>query len=207
MSRLIVFGCSFVYGQGLPDCFQPPIMFGPEPSKMGWPNMLAESLGYECLNKAVPGAGNFEILTKLLDTDIKPSDLIIIGYSYFQRFDRYRMTDKLGNGRIIAYNSLEYKNMVVRLFGSDHYQEKNYWDNWLAIQHAELYLKSKNAKYLCFQNVTKSDAQPIPTKLISLDNFWVEGCLVKKDFGLDGQHPGIESNKSQFQTIYQKLIG
>lgn len=205
MSRLITFGCSFVYGHGLPDCHIPPNLQGPEPSKMGWPNMLADKLGYECVNKAEVGMGNFEILLKLLDTKLEPDDIVIIGFTYFPRFDRYRMTDKEGNGKIIAKDFRSQRDMVVNMLGSDHYPEKNYWDNWLCIQHCELYLSSKNIKYIIYQNVQKLNQEVRPKKFIDLKNFWNEGHLILVDLANDLRHPGIESNRLQFEMIHDKI--
>jgi hypothetical protein len=207
MPRLVVFGCSFVYGHGLPDCHQPPNLHGPVPSKMGWPSILAEKLGYECINKSVPGAGNFEIMVRLFDTVLEPDDLVIIGYSYFERYDRYRMIDKIGNGCCIAENTQQHKNMVVNMFGSTNYKEKNYWDNWLAIQHCELFLKRKNIRYLGFHNIEGHMREIKPVNLVTLENFWDKGQLVKIDLALDNRHPGIESNKMQYNLIHDKLFG
>lgn len=203
MARLVTFGCSYVYGYGLSDCYK---HSSDNPSKLGWPNMLADRIGYECLNKAIPGAGNFEILITLLDTPLEPDDIVIIGYSYFSRYDRYRLISKSGNGKTIANNRQEHKNMILNMVDNSNYEEKNYWDNWLAIQHGELYLKNKGVKFLCFQNIEDSIKELKPISLVHLTNFWYEGSLVHIDSALDNRHPGIESNKLQCNKIYSKLF-
>ena len=56
--RLITFGCSNTYGHGLPDCHVPPNEAGPNPSKVAWPQLLADRRGLECVNLGQPGGSN-----------------------------------------------------------------------------------------------------------------------------------------------------
>lgn len=63
MSRLITFGCSYTYGQGLPDCENTVINTGIKkfyvnssaPSKQGWPSILSKRLDLELVNISAPG--------------------------------------------------------------------------------------------------------------------------------------------------------
>jgi hypothetical protein len=49
--RLIAFGCSNTYGEGLEDCWIPEFRkHGPKPSKVAWPQILADKMGRECVN-------------------------------------------------------------------------------------------------------------------------------------------------------------
>jgi hypothetical protein len=201
MTRLITFGASAVYGIGLPDC-----PYGSTaPSKFAWPQLLANKLGYECLNLSKPGIGNFEILINLFKTNLAVNDIVVLAFSYFQRYDAYRMIDKLGNGETIARTSVEYKKLIKTSFLSDHYDDKNYWDNWLAIQHCELYLKNKNIKNISFQNIEESFKHTKPNTLIQLENYWEEGSFVKIDQATDHLHAGVISHKTQADKIYEKL--
>jgi hypothetical protein len=84
--QLKSFGCSFIFGSDLADV-------GPDatPSQSTWPALLAQQLGhhYEC--HARPGAGNLQILEKILNqTSNKDGhDLFVIGWTWIDRFDYY----------------------------------------------------------------------------------------------------------------------
>ena len=59
--RVIAFGCSFTFGHGLPDCFNPPKNPGKAPSKYAWPSLVANELNVKCINKSLPGSSNKRI--------------------------------------------------------------------------------------------------------------------------------------------------
>lgn len=205
MPRLVVFGCSFVYGHGLEDCFAPPLGHGNEPSRQGWPDILAKKLGYECVNYSYPGSGNFEILIKVLQTAFKKDDLVVIAFSYFERFERYQLIDYQGNGSVISKNYKQHFKLVDQI-GRENYNAKNYWDNWLAIQHCELFLNSNNIKNYSYLGIMPANAHSIPIpKFITLNNFWNDMQLVFIDRALDNIHPGKESHRLQAELIYSKI--
>ena len=56
MARLITFGCSYTYGQSLPDCVNMPItdLISFTPSQLGWPKLVADKLGVELISQGVP---------------------------------------------------------------------------------------------------------------------------------------------------------
>jgi hypothetical protein len=83
------FGCSFIFGSDLPDDGR----HGPyaTPSQLTWPALLAQHLkcGYEC--HARPGAGNLQILERVLNqvSASTSQDLFVIGWTWIDRFDYY----------------------------------------------------------------------------------------------------------------------
>ena len=202
MPRLVTFGCSFTYGHGLPDCHVEPNLPGDSPSQHAWPNLLAKKLGYDCLNLAVCGSGNYQILLDILRTDFKPDDVVVIGYSYFTRFNYYQMIDKISEGTLVKYETAKHKLILLRdLNLISHYDEKLYWDNWLVMQHAELLLNSKNIKNYSFLNVPHGAIENKPD-LIELNNFFNTIHLISKDYALDKKHPGIMSHRLQSEHLY-----
>lgn len=207
MPRLVTFGCSHVYGHGLPDCHIEPDWPGLNPSKFAWPQLLADKLGYECINLAEPGIGNFEILMKIIKTNFLIDDIVITAWSYFDRFDFYKINDLEGNGIRFGNPSEEYKKIILNQSDNTNYLEQNYWNNWLTIQHAELILNSKNIKnfsYIGIQKRLKIDLDK--PKLISLNNFFNDIELVSKDKALDNSHSGTISHRVQTKLIYNKII-
>lgn len=95
-NRLIAFGCSNTYGQGLADCYVPPTkdtphgQAGPIPSKFVWPEIVANGLGRTCVNMAWPGASNKLICNRIEEFSFHPSDLVIIMWSYQDRYTLFK---------------------------------------------------------------------------------------------------------------------
>jgi len=84
--KLKSFGCSFIFGTDLSDCYSVP-----KGSQLTWPALLAQYLErpYEC--HAIPGSGNLQILESVLN-QIPGStslDLFVIGWTWIDRFDYY----------------------------------------------------------------------------------------------------------------------
>lgn len=83
--KLKSFGCSFTYGSDLSDCDIPQ---WEDASKLTWPALLANSLGYDYECHARPGIGNLQIYHKLLNQiTLKDSDVLVINWSWADRFD------------------------------------------------------------------------------------------------------------------------
>jgi hypothetical protein len=95
MDRLVAFGCSNTYGEGLPDCWVDKNgdpsrtkdgYHGPKPSKLAWPRLIANNMKRKCVNFAVPGASNKHILDIILHTKFVKGDIVVIMWSYFDRY-------------------------------------------------------------------------------------------------------------------------
>jgi len=84
------FGCSFIFGSDLEDANQwnPKVKCS---SDNTWPALLARHLNYDYKCYARPGAGNLQILEKILNqVDASDSsDLFVIGWTWIDRFDYY----------------------------------------------------------------------------------------------------------------------
>jgi len=84
--KLKSFGCSFVFGTDLADDGRNrPYATG---SRLTWPALIAEHFGYTYETYARPGAGNLQILERLL-CQIDPADpaIYVIAWTYIDRFD------------------------------------------------------------------------------------------------------------------------
>ena len=85
MSRLVLFGCSLTYGNGLPDSATPDGSTGPSPSKMVWGELLGERLACPVVNRALPGSSNQLILDRILNFEFENEDRVIVLWSFFTR--------------------------------------------------------------------------------------------------------------------------
>jgi hypothetical protein len=85
MGRLIAFGCSYTYGHALTDCFIPPYNAGYEPSKLAYPQLIADKLNFECVNKGQCGASNKEIWYNAVNFNYNSGDTIILHWTFPDR--------------------------------------------------------------------------------------------------------------------------
>ena len=208
MPRLVTFGCSYVFGDSLPDTTPLPQKIKDRiPSKFAWPQVLANLLGYDCLNNGWSASGNYEILLKILKTEFLSDDLVIIAWSHFTRYDFYKVIDGQGNGQQIFENNTNFKTLVAQLKLTDTaFQSNLITKNWLCISHANLYLNSKNIKNYFFLNTTDWENKGQPTFIPTVDgnlNLTRNDYVI--DHGFDGTHPGIESHKLLSNLLYKKI--
>ncbi len=204
MPRLVVFGCSYTYGHGLPDCFVEPSHPGLTPSNLAWPKLVANKLDYECLNLSCPGSGNFQILMSVLGTEFQEDDFVIMAFSYFTRFDMYQITDMKGNGKIVKPDTTDYKNLVLDTQYNENYEEQNIWNNWLAIHHCEKFLMSKSIKHCSFLNIPTKAKKDKP-EMLDLNNFVKDIGLIVEDKAMDNKHPGLISHRILAGQIFNKI--
>lgn len=95
MSRLIAFGCSNTFGQGLPDCGEAPRYCGDNPSKLAWPNIAAQKLRLLPINLAQPGSSNKQITYSILNYQnwFEKSDTVVILWSFHARHTIFKKND------------------------------------------------------------------------------------------------------------------
>jgi len=90
MPKLIACGCSNTYGHGLEDISFPgkqgKINYLLGASKLAGPQKLADMLGYECVNLAIPAAPNKLIAYRLTEVpDIQSDDIIVFMWKFLLR--------------------------------------------------------------------------------------------------------------------------
>jgi hypothetical protein len=86
MNRLIAFGCSNTFGHGLEDCVTEDMQPGPTASKLAWPQLVADKLGLECHNQALPGASNKMIMNLVMNFPFAPKDTVVIMWTHSDRY-------------------------------------------------------------------------------------------------------------------------
>jgi len=204
MSRLLTFGCSFVHGWGLPDIYphEKNSSF-PEPSKLSWPTLLAKKLKKECVNFGSPGLGNMAILMKVLSANYEPDDLVIVSFSYFNRYSAHVFVDEDGNSKTVNPKQLEHKRLVLdEIFIPKNVN--NYWYNWLAIQHCQLFLASKKISNTSYYGGVLPKF-PIRPNMLHIPNFLDTLRMEVKDWAKDKAHPGVESHELHADKLYKVL--
>jgi len=148
MEKIIFFGDSFTYGDGLPDCMgggERGLGEGPKPSKLGWANLLCEMRGASGRNLSKSGSSNIEILWNMLHTEIEPDEIIIVQWSFWNRdclLDDPVTTilpNHVDRPPVIPYYKLHSNSDMINR-------------NWLNINHGLLWLKQKPNHFFMFSN-------------------------------------------------------
>ena len=93
MARLVAFGASYTYGDGLPDTFPN----DNKPSSLAWPGILADNLNLECVNMSSQGAGNKKIWHDILNFKFKPNDIVFILWAFPNRYTIFNSKSKFKN--------------------------------------------------------------------------------------------------------------
>lgn len=206
MPRLVAFGCSYTFGQALPDVHPLPLPPDRVPSKLAWPSILANKLGYDCVNKGIPGSGNFEILLRIFQEKYQPDDVVVIGWSHFTRHDFYKIIDKNYSGKRILDKDPDFKKIILQSkFTDQEYRLNSSVKNWLCISHANLFLTQLKLKNYFYLNTVDWEAEPNPDFIPLSNNLGIFPKDYVIDYGLDGIHSGIKSQELLANLIYNKI--
>lgn len=210
-NRLVAFGCSYTYGEGLPDCldtFNNPNTPMPQPSQLSWASVLAEKLNLECLNKAVCGASNKEIQHTILGEKLHKDDTVVILWTHN---DRSCILKPDGNPDQFIPSYTEKRrgnppgrrdlNKLYYYYFWDEYNTK--CETFVAIDHTYRYLTGLGIKVYNFtlrreKNKISSELKNLPTWFsVPLTNF-----SVIDDIAPDGTHPGIAASADMAEQAY-----
>lgn len=194
MSRLITFGCSFTYGQALPDCIESSAEWN-KPSEWAWPNLLANKLKYKLENQSYPGSSNLEILYKILSFKFEPTDTVAVMWTspirdmYFKNFGKpYR--------RLGVWMKDSFAQKWIELLKEHDYTQRT----WIYIHHADLYFKSLGVKYIhCPVDLYKNKPEHL-----NIENLYQE-CLKIVDRADDHAHPGMQSHFQASERIFNYI--
>jgi hypothetical protein len=206
MSRLITFGCSFTYGQGLPNCEIGNNETGVSstPSEYAWPAVLGKLLKIETVNKGIPGASNLEILYQLLNFKFKKDDTVVIMWSLPVR-DLYFISN---SNKIKPYRQLGLWLTNKTGYVFEWLRNVKLADqaikSWIYIQHADLYLDKKNIKYIHFPADPKELLEYKPEFINDITNLYVDGQSYI-DACVNDNHPGVNSHIETAKKIYKIL--
>lgn len=203
MPKLYTFGCSFTFGDGLPDIYPNHA----QPSKLGWSYLLGDMLGVEVVNCGVSGAGNNEILAKLLTSPLTADDYCVVLWSSFDRYEQYKFGLDIHIGFRQGIERFTKENNIDHPF----WIHNNRTRNWFAIQHASLYLAHKGVKFCTALGIVNPEPITYPKPSIDIINFvdvdpidWIIDRGLDAD-GHGGGHPGLESQRLLAKLIYDRI--
>lgn len=221
MTRLVAFGCSNTYGEALPGA--KPVKYWDSiennynssklsPSEYSWPSVLAESLGMECVNKAVPGTSNKHISNLVLNTEFKSTDVVVIAWTYFSRSCFYNnkthnriMIQDIDNSGIF----IEHRKKAKIYYKNFYDYENSKIDNYMQINLIKNHLDNLNISNYHYSWQTDEESHLFPfsdaPKWNNVKLNDLKGIAKTADKGYDNLHPGINAQKLIAEKIYNDI--
>jgi len=215
MGRLIAAGCSFTFGEGFPDCMNPPNGgLPPFPSKHAWPSLVSKRLGMEVINLGVPGASNRAIANKILNFNFLPDDILVILWTECNRSSIFKFNNTPDPDKISIQPHMRNKiNKVYYRHLHDYYN--SFLESIEQINLANLYVKSTQNKVKTFNFYCDYDSDPFKFALLDKENNFkipewntvdlISQTLYYVDLAADKDHPGIKSQKLIARDILKKI--
>lgn len=221
MSRLLAFGCSITYGEGLSDCLNiadnPPLTS----SKYAWPSVLGKTLTRTVLNLGEGGAANKRICNKILNEKYNLSDVVVILWSSFSRTTYFTDFDGIINVQPSQLDNYKF-NPPIHLKIKKTFYKRMFFDtnqnieNYNSINLAKLYLDSKGIpnyhftwQSLPYRNCAVPSWSNVKLHYINLSGRGraMTPNSMHIDTADDGAHPGIESQKLIAQDMERCIRG
>ena len=206
MSRLVTFGCSNTWGDGLPDVCIPEIQRNKNtwpPSKYAWPNVLAKKLNIEVINTAISGKSDKFILQQILDFNFLQNDIVCIMWPPFDRFCFFKEDETVHLGPWWADTEKKNK-MFYKHFHSDYDSRLNFFRT---TDYVDLYLKKLNKNIMHHQMLFSKfyfSLQPewCTTKFLETDMVSIKD---KHPLGEDKIHPGVDAHIELANIFYTAI--
>jgi len=218
MPRLITFGDSFTYGHGLADCHIPARkrtffrtqgydLEGPIPSKLAWPQLLGDMLGFEVINKSKCGSSNIWILKEILTFEnFLPTDIVVIGWTFSTR-------DCIFNKNIFGVESetrvspwTNSNNKIIKNYFNAHNDHDLAVRTGLYIHHADAYLKNVGVQQYHFDALHHGwyNTDKIPVFIKKPDHY-ISSRIINHtaDVALDDSHPGPIAHQQAAKKLYE----
>lgn len=193
--RLVAFGCSYTRGTALDDVwdFEKKCSIFPQPSKYAWPQLIANEIGIECLNLGKGGLSNKAIWHNVVNFKFEPSDLIIIHWSFFDRFHFFKNKDQ---GYIIDHTHRTARDKAFFKYLHSDYEMIN--DLFLRMNHINSLHKNIN-------HILISPVKEVNWNNTSYTKIYLDFIKEKYPRANDDSHPGILAHKEFATQLFQSL--
>jgi hypothetical protein len=201
--RLIAFGCSHTFGDGLSDVNrESSVHTRTNPSKFAWPQLLVNKfkIDIECSNNAHGGSSNDDIFDLILNFDFQEDDIVIILWTFVSRVSIFGENDKCYMIRKFdAPRTYKKSNTYYKYF----YQEADSIRKLcIYANYIQYYLQEKILRQSYIQKRWDNFNFPSWNNV----NFFNNDIDARSnDKGLDGVHPGPKSHEMFADNLYLDL--
>lgn len=195
MTRLVAFGCSYTRGTGLDDVwnFKKDCSIFPEPSKYAWPQLVADELNVECINLGKGGYSNKAIWHTIINFDFKPSDIVFIHWSFFDRFHFFESKER---GYIIDHTHRTPRDKAFFKYLHSDYEMIN--DLFLRMNHVDNLHRNLN-------HILMSPVDNLHWNNTSYTKIYLDHIKEKYPRANDNSHPGMLAHKEFAMQLLQTL--
>jgi len=190
LSRLITFGCSHTFGEGLDN-----------PNKESWPVKLSKLLDKPLINKGIGGCSNRKIQHNVIQTDFNKDDIVIILWTYADRYHFF--TDEKNEAPLINVWSKNKHSLNWYKYFHTEYNET--FDNKTIVNQVNLYLKEKGIEPYNFLVSNEYQYYYDITNLKTIDIDFTHEYLNKYERSKDGWHMGSKGHKTLARDIYKRI--
>lgn len=145
--KLKSFGCSFIFGTDLHDDSR--LARKASFSNFTWPALLAQQHGWEYCCYARPGAGNLEIVDRLLSqlTDTEPA-VYVVGWTWIDRFSYTSKHDNWWNSPWQSIMPIDTSDMATVYYRDMHSELRDKLTTLLNMRVAIDALKQRGHKFI-----------------------------------------------------------
>tara|TARA_B110000046_G_scaffold64379_1_gene71871 strand:+ start:25926 stop:26579 length:654 start_codon:yes stop_codon:yes gene_type:complete len=211
-NRLVAFGCSLTFGESLDDIYPD----NNTPSKLAWPQVLGDLAGIPVDNQANPGASNKEIAHQILNYNFDPTDIVVVCWSFSDRFciiredkDLLRLGIWHVNPKYFSLKEKERESQQVSTAFFTHMHDENDMslNQHYCIHYANLFLNSKKIKnyHLIARNNLIKDHKFFDTPVLT--NIDYLQLIIDNPLALDDDHPGKQTHQLLAQEIFRETKG
>ena len=188
MSRIIAFGCSFTYGDGLQDCWSVEGYPGKTHSKLSWPNKLGLLLNIPVINAAASGASNKQIWNTVVNFKLQKNDIVIILWSHFER---HCIIHKDNITKFSVWNNDKISKQYFKIV-YDFFDLKN--DFHLYSNHSKFYLDKLKIKNYHLSSSNKLLYKMPAWNSVAFLPIYMETIMSEFPTALDNAHPGEKAH-------------
>ena len=193
--RVIVFGASYAYGHGLPDCHIDNDQPGLTPSIYAWPQIVADYLDLECVNMSEPGASNKRIWHTIINFNFKETDTALVLWTGIDRTCVLTDASTINDIGPWMDTAIEYY--------------KKYHTDYDAEMQAKLYISHSNLMRPRLKNLITANKHShlleIGGGVVDHIPVYLNDFIHRYPLALDNVHPGPECHKIYAEEIC-KLI-
>lgn len=190
MKRLITFGCSHTFGEGLQN-----------PQEESWPFKLSKLFNLDLINLSEGGASNRLLQHKIFNFNFDSDDLVIILWTYADRY-HFLTSQKDTSPLINAWSKHELAEKWYKYFHNEYNQK---FDNQTIVNQVNLFLKEKNLKTYNMLVSNQYSYFYQKTNLSKLDINFENDYLLKYERSSDGWHMGSEGHEILARDIYKRI--
>lgn len=199
--RFVTFGCSYPFGQGLPDCIgeDSDLAPGRYPSHQSFPALIAKKLGRININLSKPGSSNKEMIYRLQKFNFENHDIVLLHWTHSERSC---ILDNNEASIIGPWCNDKKSKIFYKHFSTNDEIEFN---NKLFVSWANYHLAQKvfqiiNTKPFSFLSKIDTDFKSDNVDFLdkTINDYTV-------DYGSDNSHPGVKSHRLYAEYILNKL--